>query len=428
MTEEGDQVGPLPEFPPATHIAWARDQLFALCAGSCTKRCGAARPSRQLSQSLLRCEIGGRWVRRTKTRVALSVDLQETFQTGQLVVKRKCKGYYKRNVRHMVLLSGTDTLIMASGKPTTSGCSGQYVLRTLAPPKPKSLHECMSEPHKVDSRHFAMFNSSTDDLMVFSTGDFEAPSRVFHVKAGTRFKFGCGFVLFCDPVDGHLDFFRAHRQPLKGRLMTEEEDQVGPLPEFPPATHIAWTRGTLQFNSSTEELMVFSTGDFEAPSRVSHVKAGTRFKFGPLVVASASSFQISCYVQTSICRGPDALRGIFIGARSIIEWVLAHEWIDTGMKEIPNKKLIIHTPIDQVSSLYSLEVDTNNNDGHALIRGHLTDGKGCSRIDVEELGTANESDTDYDEDHGDVVEAGTEGAGTGRRLCGWVEKSLVCGV
>ncbi|KAH3732849.1 hypothetical protein Pelo_16328 [Pelomyxa schiedti] len=127
------------------------------------------------------------------------VDLRASYNTSQFVVRHRYRGYFDHhNVRRMVLLSDGGKVLMVSSK---SG--GSYMLRTLEPRE--AVHECHDRTYKVDSRHFAEFDGSADEVRVFSTGgDLGTPCRVFPTNTGSSFKCGCGCVAFWEE-EGHLD-------------------------------------------------------------------------------------------------------------------------------------------------------------------------------------------------------------------------------
>ncbi|KAH3767728.1 voltage-gated ion channel superfamily [Pelomyxa schiedti] len=161
---------------------------------------------------------------------AWCVDLKATYTTGQMVIKYRCRGYSKRNVRRMILLSPAGKLMMATGaSPHEQQVSSvQYVFKSLDNRVTVCL--CYIKPRKVDSWHFAEFDEVNRKLQVFSTAKILSHSgRVFYVNQGSRFKCGCGCVALWEP--GCVDLCDATtgrwllRQPLPPEYLEEGKSQ-----------------------------------------------------------------------------------------------------------------------------------------------------------------------------------------------------------
>ncbi|KAH3742950.1 hypothetical protein Pelo_15653 [Pelomyxa schiedti] len=135
----------------------------------------------------------------------LCVDLEKSYQSGQLVVTDSFQGF--RSLTHMVFQSKGHGLIVVLNERNKSN-DGSWVveLRSLRPLK--VLHTCSDFLfHKVDNTHFAEEDSSRHTLSVFSTDDFETPVRIFTLNG--KFKCGNGFIAFTQREERCFDLVDA---------------------------------------------------------------------------------------------------------------------------------------------------------------------------------------------------------------------------
>ncbi|KAH3722866.1 hypothetical protein Pelo_18428 [Pelomyxa schiedti] len=150
----------------------------------------------------------------------LCVDLEKSYQSGQLVVTDSFPGF--GSLQRMVFHSkGHKLIVPMIERRNKSHVFELRSLRTL-----KVLHTCSDLLfHKVDNTHFAEEDRTNRTLSVFSTDDFETPVCIFAING--KFKCGNGFIALVQQEEGCVDLVDAVtgtwllRQPFLSRSHTE---------------------------------------------------------------------------------------------------------------------------------------------------------------------------------------------------------------
>ncbi|KAH3763162.1 hypothetical protein Pelo_4993 [Pelomyxa schiedti] len=138
---------------------------------------------------------------RGKRREVWCIDLRETYNTGQFVIKSTFRLNVSKREREWpkVMLTCDGKMTIATGK--WSGWAWVYTFKTLGP---RCRYVCASpegEPHKVDSWHMAQYDVDDDNaIAVFSFRNLRLNDpymdalRVFDIKRDCQCKFESGFV------------------------------------------------------------------------------------------------------------------------------------------------------------------------------------------------------------------------------------------
>ncbi|KAH3742957.1 hypothetical protein Pelo_15660 [Pelomyxa schiedti] len=141
----------------------------------------------------------------------LCVDLEKSYESGQLVVADSFHGY--KGLEDMVFTSKEYKLIVAmrGGRKRKKSEGGiqpcrALELRSLRPLK--VLHTCPDKCflRKVDGTHFAEADGINKTLSVYSTDDFETPARIFPLNG--KFECGNGFIALIQD-EGYFDIVDA---------------------------------------------------------------------------------------------------------------------------------------------------------------------------------------------------------------------------